>query len=33
MIYQFGNEEEREAKLMENMQQIYKEVEKLSGTD
>jgi hypothetical protein len=33
MIYKFGNEEEREAKLMANMQQIYKEVEELAVSE
>jgi TraM recognition site of TraD and TraG/YWFCY protein len=33
MIYQFGVDEEREAKLMANMQQIYKEVEELAVSE
>jgi hypothetical protein len=33
MIYRFGNEEEREEKLMANMQQIYAEIEAIAGRD
>ena len=33
IIYQFGSAEEREARLMPNLQQIYPEEEGMAGTE